>query len=70
MIEHILRCRRSSVTIHAPTHREWSVLIDFLHRFDRTVAGLTTHARVHVALMREMGKIRELMNSDPFKGLS
>src|ERR1700680_3059876 len=61
--------RLSDVTVDAPTHVERRRLVDLFHVLDLAVACLTSHARVHVAHVREVNVLRKLVDADPRHGL-
>src|SRR6266481_438783 len=63
------RIRLSDVTVDAPPHVERRRLIDLLHVLDLAVARLTRYSGVHVAHMRKVNVLRELVDAHPWHRL-
>src|SRR5690606_39152327 len=54
-----------AVAFYAPPHLKRGVLFDHPHLRDRTVTFLARDARVHVAHVRKMHVVRQVVDADP-----
>ena len=61
----IYTCTVFTVAAHTETHFHGRYFLHDRHLWNLAVAVLTTHSRLHVALMIEVSVFREVMNVHP-----